>query len=115
MSRKKLTASSTSGYHRRVVAPGPRDKPRATSRTTLGDRFTEGARRMWLELDKRSWQQSDLSAFLEEPLAKVHTWLYGDAIPVLKSALNIQKKLGIDPLLFAKDPVRPFQPPAVAA
>jgi ribosome-binding protein aMBF1 (putative translation factor) len=70
---------------------------------------------MWLELDKRSWQQSDLAAFLEEPLAKVHTWLYGDAIPVLRAALNIQKKLGLDPVLFSREPLRPFQPPAAAA
>jgi hypothetical protein len=70
---------------------------------------------MWLELEKRSWQQLDLAKFLGEPLAKVHTWLYGDSIPVLHSAFNIQKKLGIDPALFAKDPARPFQPPAAAA
>lgn len=70
---------------------------------------------MWIELEKRSWQQSDLALFLEEPLAKVHTWLYGDAIPVLRSALNIQNKLNIDPSLFYKEPNRKFQPPAAAA
>jgi ribosome-binding protein aMBF1 (putative translation factor) len=115
LSRKKLTANQVSGYHRRVVAPGPRDKPRATSRTTLGERFTEGARQLWVTLDKKSWQQLDLANFLGEPLAKVHTWLYGDAVPVLQAALNIEKKLGIEPSLFARKPYRPFQPPAAAA
>jgi ribosome-binding protein aMBF1 (putative translation factor) len=113
--RKKLTKSSTSGYHRRIVTDTEKTKVRATSRTKLGDKFSEGSRRLWVEMTRRSWEQSDLAGYLDDPLSTVHKWLYGDSVPTLSSLKKIEHKLGIDAMLFAQDPIRPFRPPAVAA
>jgi ribosome-binding protein aMBF1 (putative translation factor) len=113
--RKKLTQSSTSGYHRRTVTDTEKTKGRATSRTKIGDKFSEGSRRLWVEMTRRSWEQSDLAGYLDDPLSTVHKWLYGDSVPSLSSLEKIERKLGIDAMLFARKPTRPFELPAVAA
>lgn len=82
-------------------------------RRHLGEHFSEGSRRLWLEIRKRRWTQVKLGYALGNPSpGTINRWLYGDRRPALTSTLLIQKVLKIDARLWNEPPRRSFVPPA---
>ncbi len=89
-----------------------------TTRTNLGGLFSEGCRLAWRRLKELSWSTTDLRTRMTgregEPLAVgvVDRVLYGDAVPSLGTALQLQRLLGVPPEAWEKGPTRRFVLPA---
>jgi transcriptional regulator with XRE-family HTH domain len=81
-------------------------------RTNLGLNFSEGARLLWLKMQRKGWSQTDLAGKLETSSGVVCRWLYGDRRPTLEFALVIQRVLGIAAGLWHAKPVTKFVLPA---
>ena len=100
----------------------------ALLKTRLGQRFSEGARRLWLLLEERSWRQKDLIDNMSATLANRATaeqtrprkisngvvcrWLYGERVPDRHYAVFLQEEYAIDASLWGKASEQPFIPPA---
>ncbi len=90
----------------------------ATTRTTLGKRFSEGARLAWRALTERGWTASDLRERMTGPsgsllgVGVVDRVLYGDSLPSLPSASQIETLLGVPMAAWARSPSRRFVLPA---
>lgn len=87
---------------------------RYPSRTTLGDHFSEAARLLWAVVDtKCERNQSTLAEALGADPGLVSRWLYGDRVPGLVWALELERLYGIDPSLWKSKPKRGFVLPGV--
>lgn len=82
------------------------------TRTELGPKFSEGARLLWVEMDKRDWSGFRLGNELGLASGQVVRYLYGDRVPVLELAMKIKDVLGIEPESFTHPPSTLFVPPA---
>ncbi len=84
-------------------------------RQTLGDRFSEGARLLWLKMQAKGWSQADVRAKLAALTPKtslLSRWLYGDQRPGVEWAFLLQRATGIEASLWSKDATDTFVPPA---
>lgn len=78
-------------------------------RDDLGDKFSEGARRLWEELDRRyEGNQAALAAALDVDGSAVHRWLHGDQRPGVAMTLKIQERFRIGARLWREPPSVPF-------
>jgi hypothetical protein len=91
-------------------------------RLTLGPDFTEGARQVWLWMEREKKSQANLIALLAAddpgaPSAKglLPKYLYGDQPIAIAWARRIERVTGVLAGLWGDKPVEPFTPPAVAA
>ena len=82
-------------------------------RRGLGDDFNEGARQMWLRLDRKGWSLDDLVARTGIKKPALHRYLYGDRRPERVPAAAIQRILKIDQALFDTPPAAEFVTPAI--
>lgn len=86
-----------------------------TTRTWLGEKFSEGARLAWLALRSKGWNISDLRARMVgprsgEPLADgvVDPVLYGDRDPTIHLAAQLFRHLGVPMIAWVRRPSRRF-------
>lgn len=84
----------------------------ATTRTELGESFSEGARLLWLAMQERGWSQGQLTKALEAKPGMVSRWLYGDTKPGWDWAEKIREVVGIAFDAWAMKPTASFVPPA---
>lgn len=83
-----------------------------STRTTLGPRFSEGARLLWEAMEHRGWTQGQLRKELGVTTGRVSRWLYGDLRPPLTVAVSISKKLHIPEEAWMQSPSVDFVVPA---
>jgi hypothetical protein len=85
-----------------------------TTRTTLGPRFSEGARLTWLALREREWTATDLRARLrgrgEGPPGGgvIDRIMYGDSLPGVSLAAQLEALLKVPAATWARAPSRRF-------
>jgi len=89
-------------------------------RLTLGEEFNEGARQLWLLMERRGWDQADVIREIEHATKKnarglLPRYLYGDQRPGAVWAHRIELAVGVDAGLWGQPPREPFTPPARAA
>lgn len=83
-----------------------------SSRTELGDRFSEGARLLWCVLSDRGWSQGELTRAIGAKPGVVPRWLYGDTKPGWTWATKLRDMFGITFETWTVEPTLPFVPPA---
>ncbi|XXX73902.1 hypothetical protein WMF30_40275 [Sorangium sp. So ce134] len=84
-------------------------------RLTLGRRFNEGARLTWLALRRLGWSQADLRRRVKAYPGELPKVLYGDKLPTLQLAADLQDLLKVPVKAWNQPPTEPFVPPARAA
>ena len=84
-------------------------------RETIGDEFSEGARLLWVEMDRRAWTQADLRRALDLRPGALTRILYGEYKASLAFATKCSEVLGIDIGKWLLKPAKPFVPPAARA
>lgn len=76
-------------------------------RKDLGLNFSQGARRLWEELDKRfDGNHASLAAALKVQASTVHRWLYGEQRPGVEMTMEIQQRYRIGARLW-REPAEP--------
>jgi transcriptional regulator with XRE-family HTH domain len=80
-------------------------------RTVKGKDFSEGARRLWLALERKRLSQLDAGSLLGTDGATVCRWLYGERRPSLEFAFKIEKLFRIDAKLWLDEPTEAFEFP----
>ena len=83
------------------------------SRPTLGNKFCEGSRLLWLHVLSQNISQKELSEALGlgGGGSQVSHWLYGRRKPGLELALLIEERLGIPAKAWTEAPSEPFELP----
>jgi transcriptional regulator with XRE-family HTH domain len=85
----------------------------SAQRRTLGPRFTEGARLLWLWLAASGISQKELGRRVGAPaITKI---LYGDHIPRVAVLSRLCELIGAPVSVWAEPPREPFVPPLVVA
>ena len=77
----------------------------------LGPHFSEGARLLWLLMERQGWTQSELRRRLCAHLGEVTRILYGDRFPRLAVAAEAER-LGVHVAAWQQKPRLRFVPPA---
>jgi hypothetical protein len=77
-------------------------------RRRLGDRFSEGARLLWLAMLRQGLSQESLRAELGRPKGVIGRWLLGDRLPDGESRGRLFKRFGIKPQAWDQKPSKPF-------
>ena len=95
-----------------AIGAKPSRKPRKLYRSELGAHFSEGARQLWIVLQRAKETQDGAGARLHVSRGYVCRILYGDFCPGLDLCLRMQKEYGINPGLWLKKPKSVFIPPA---
>jgi hypothetical protein len=86
-------------------------RSRRLLRTTLGPKFSEGARRLWMALHRRRCSQTELAVSLGASSALFSRWLWGDRRPELAWAEKIERELRIAMSAWVEAPRKAFAPP----
>jgi hypothetical protein len=84
-------------------------------RLRLGRRFNEGARLTWLALQRLGWSQADLRRKVKTHPGELPKVLYGDRLPTLQLAADLQDLLQVPVKAWSQPPTEAFVPPARAA
>lgn len=84
----------------------------ATTRTHLGEHFSEGARLLWAEIEIRGWSQGQLAKAIDAKPGVVPRWLYGDTKPSWDWAARLRDVLGIPLEAWTLAASESFVPPA---
>jgi DNA-binding XRE family transcriptional regulator len=87
----------------------------ASTRTHLGEQFSEGARRLWAEMDRRGWSQGQIAKAIDAKPGVVPRWLYGDTKPSWDWAVKLRDTFGIALEAWTVPPSCAFIPPAARA
>ena len=82
------------------------------TRSSLGEKFSEGARLMWAILEKRDWDQATCERELSLPKGYANRLLYGDRRPGLEMALRIEELTKIPARSWLINPKKAFELPA---
>ena len=82
------------------------------TRLTLGPRFSEGARLLWLVLAERAWSQGEAARAIGAKAGVVPRWLYGDTRPSWDWASKLRDLFGIPLESWTLPPSIPFVAPA---
>jgi len=82
------------------------------SRQTLGPKFSEGARQLWLFLARHRWTQADAAREMGLPSGQLSKILYGERKPGREWATKFQERAKIKPALWDQEPLELFAPPA---
>lgn len=83
-------------------------------RRTLGTKFNEGARLLWLALAERRWSRERLAEQLGCNSGAVHRWLYGERKPGTSYATKLAALLAIPTDAWGRAPTAEFQPPGAS-
>jgi transcriptional regulator with XRE-family HTH domain len=82
-------------------------------RTTLGPKFTEGSRRLWLLMKRFRWTQADAARALELDTGQLSRLLFGDRKPGLTLAQRLAgPPAKIKLTTWGRPPAKPFTPPS---
>lgn len=86
-------------------------------RTSIGPRFSEGARHTWLLMERRGWSLANVLTRIEtrtgsRPTGPFSRWMYGDQQPSAGWASRLELALGIRAALWGRPALAPFVPPA---
>lgn len=79
-------------------------------RQTLGARFSEGARLLWLALAKDGIEHAAAAKRLGIDRAVFSRLIYGDAVPPIAVLARVDEEFRIAPASWAKPPTTPFAP-----
>lgn len=82
-------------------------------RVNVGEKFSEGARLLWLGLEASGWSREELRKALNVSSGGVSRWLYGDRRPCHAQALRLQELFEIPVATWRCAPREPFVPPAL--
>lgn len=85
-----------------------------TYRRHLGASFNEGARLMWMGLERTGMTQAELQRAMKIGAGLVSRWLYGDRKPGRSAANKLRDVLAIPTSAWDQPPTKPFTPPAAA-
>lgn len=78
--------------------------------------FSEAARRLWLELERRGITQTEAEVLLGVAgTGQVNRFLYGERKPGRAMTERIREAFGIASALWDAAPVEPFAPPGARA
>ncbi len=83
-----------------------------TTRTSLGKRFSEGARLLWVAKTERGWSQGEVRRAIGAKAGVVPRWLYGDTKPSWDWAVRLRDTLGIPLEAWTVPSTVVFIPPA---
>ncbi len=78
---------------------------------TLGDRQSEGLRRLRLAMESRGWRARELAEAIGVDKATPHAWLWGDLKPDMEKASVIERVLSIPIVLWTLPPEKPIPLP----
>jgi hypothetical protein len=92
--------------------PWAMNEPRRLNRQRFGDRFSEGARLLWLAIAGDT--QAAASIQLGCAKGMLTNWLYGDRSPSAPWLTKIQDEYGVPADAWGRPPVQTFTLPAVA-
>jgi hypothetical protein len=81
-------------------------------RRELGERFSEGARQLWLVVEREGLTHKRLRERIGRGF-DVTRWLYGDSVPPVAALVRIEELWGIRVALWLQKPRHRFVPPAV--
>lgn len=81
-------------------------------RSSLGPHFSEGARLLWLALERLGLNQTEAEARARSAKGSINRLLYGERRPGLDMALRLEEAFGIPPGAWNEPPSEPFAPPA---
>lgn len=100
-----------------MPAVAPINRAHELRRTDLGPVANEGARRCWLHMAARGWDQSRVRAELKKQGDEITSgalvkYLYCDRRPGIRWGLAFQRLFGIELGAWCIAPVEPFAPPA---
>jgi ribosome-binding protein aMBF1 (putative translation factor) len=87
---------------------------RRLSRPERGKYFSEGARLMWLAIDRLGWSQTELAAKLGTSSGQVSQWLYGGRRASLKWAVTIRDVLDIPLASWNQSPPEGYSLPVAS-
>jgi hypothetical protein len=82
------------------------------SRSHLGPKFNEGARQLWLALQRVGWTQGRLQREVGACPGSVSHWLFGERVPGRAASMNIKRLFDIDPMVWDLPPAEPFTVPS---
>jgi hypothetical protein len=89
----------------------------APYRSTVGPKFSEGSRRLWLAAEGLGSQAALEAAFNtrfpEDPIdaGVLSRYLYGERRADRRRAMQLREVFGIDPTAWDQSPAAPFTPP----
>lgn len=89
--------------------------PLSRRRRTLGPRFSEGTRRLWLALEAQGLAHHAAAARIGCKRGVFSRVVYGDVTPGIALLAQIERAFAIAPSLWAKAPEKPFSLPSEAA
>lgn len=81
-------------------------------RRHLGPRFTEGARLLWLELERRDTGVTAAAGLLGCGTSSLTRALYGENVPGVDLLADVTRVFGVPIGAWAEKPSAPFIPPA---
>lgn len=84
----------------------------ASTRTTLGPQFSEGARLLWAAMESRGWSQGQVAKAIDAKGGVVPRWLYGDIRPGWDWAKILRDTFCIPLEAWTLEATEPFIPPA---
>lgn len=82
----------------------------ARHRSQVGDRFTEGARLLWLVLEGNQWTLAALAEAADVSKPTLFRYLYGDREMRLGTAQRLEVLTGVPAASWAQPPTEPFAP-----
>lgn len=87
----------------------------AFTRRALGPHFNEGARLLWLALDKAgdSVREIDRLTSATQAVGSSIRWLYGDGRPGTGARVKLEERYGVPILAWDQPPTAPFVVPAL--
>lgn len=78
------------------------------SRRQLGERFSEGARLLWIAMRRDRLSQETLRTELGRARGVIGHWLRGDRLPDGASRGKLFERFGIKPQAWEQKPKKPF-------
>lgn len=82
-------------------------------RRKLGKRFSEGARLLWVEIERRGLGRGPAADLIGWSRGSLTRLLYGDSKPNVDTAALILQQFGIPISSWAESPTVEFVPPAL--
>lgn len=81
------------------------------NRTDLGPHFSEGARLLWLAIQRESLPSARAADSIDADASLFHRWLYGERKPGRAHGSALAERFGISLDQWDTEPTEPFSPP----
>lgn len=82
------------------------------NRTELGPLFSEGARLLWLAIQREGLLSAPAAAEVGADSSLFHRWLYGERKPGRTHGNALSERFGVPSDSWDMEPSEPFAPPA---